>query len=99
MLDQIIYWRMIAHDRLYLFLTGIGLLAFIAAITSRHPNLERSTAPFDFVLTFLIANLAFSLLTIRREPLLSYVFQTANIILAATLYLFFRSLLASQGGL
>lgn len=98
MISRILYWRMLAKDRIFLLLAGLALASFIAIWFARHPALERTTEPLNLGVTFFLVNCLFALVSARREPLLSYMFLTAAILLNGTLFFYFRYLLSIQTG-
>lgn len=103
MISRVLYWRSLwrslTRDKIFLALVAIAGLTFVAALTKRDPATERTAVPFDLALTFLVVNLLFAALTLRREPLLAYLFLAMTVILNLTLFFFFRYLeLTLQAG-
>lgn len=98
MISRNVYWRSILRDRIFISLLTMVLLTIVAALTKRRPSLETSPMPFQLALLFFFVNVTFAFLTIRREPLLAYMFLTATVLGNGTLYFFYRYLIAVQGG-
>lgn len=96
MISQILYWRNISKDRIFLSLLIVAVISLIFSLVQRQPDLERSVIPFQLTFTFFLTNLLFAFLTIRREPLLSYMFLTATILVNGTFYAFVKYLLLIQ---
>lgn len=97
MIDRIIYWRSLAKDKIFLTLLGLNVVFFVAATIIRNPRLEHSPVPYELATIFIISNIIFSVISIRREPFLAYSFLMTGLLLSAILYLFFRYLTISQG--
>ncbi len=98
MISRAVFWRSILRDRIFVLLVTLTLLTFIMALLQREPSIEIDAVPFQLAVLFFIVNVAFSFLTIRREPLLAYMFLTATILSNSTLFAFFRYLLSIQMG-
>ncbi len=90
---QLLYWRSITKDRIFLVLLVVSLLSFVATLFERNPIVEQTPLPLELGMSFFVVNLLFSLISLRREPLLSYMFLTASIILNGTLFFYFKYLL------
>lgn len=97
MLPRSLAWRMYTKDRIFVFLLMLCALSLILALLERRPSLERTPIPFDMGIFFTLVNIAFAFLTLKREPLLSYMFLTTTILINGSLYFFFRYLLLIQG--
>ncbi len=91
-------WRSLTKDRIFLSLAGASLITFIVMMLTRRPSLETTAVPFDLVLLFFVINVFFAILSLRREPLLSYMLLTATILNHASLLFFFRYLFTIQTG-
>lgn len=98
MITRNIWVRSLTKDRIFVLLATITVLTLVLALLQRRPSLEHSPTTFGLALLFIIINLIFALLSLKREPLLSYMFLTATIILNGTLFFFWRYLLLIQGG-
>lgn len=92
------FWRTYTKDRIFVVLFFAAVASFAAALSIRQPLIERSAIPFQLTALFFGVNFLFALISLRREPLLSYMFLTASILLSGTLYFFYRYLTLIQGG-
>jgi hypothetical protein len=90
--------RHFTKDKIFVVLFISALFAFASAMLNRHSSIERTPIPFNLGLTFSLVNMLFAVLTLRREPLLAYMFLTAAILLNGTLYFYFRYLFSIQAG-
>ncbi len=96
MISRSLFWRYYLKDRIFVVLALVAIMAFVLALVERRPSIEHTSAPFNLGLFFFIVNDLLALITFRREPLLSYMFLTAAILVAGTLYFFFHYLLLIQ---
>src|SRR5688500_5028699 len=96
MISRMLYWRSLQKDRIFTVLLTFMVCSFVLAYIEREPDIERTPIPFELGLLFFVINLIFAFLTIRREPLLAYLFLTAGILLNGTLFFFFKYLLLIQ---
>lgn len=92
MISRNIWVRSFTRDKIFMLLISVTALTFIAAIAQRRPSLEHSATPFGLGLVFIIINILFALLALKREPLLAYMFLTAAILLNGTLFFFWHYL-------
>ncbi len=79
-------------DRIFVLLFSITVVTYLTAVLNRQPSIEASNVPFDLTSLFSGVNVLFAVLSLRREPLLAYMFLTATILIAGTLIFFFRYL-------
>lgn len=98
MISRSLYWRSFVKDRIFVFLFTLTMLSLCIALLERQPSFERTPIPFNLGLSFALVNIAFAIISLRREPLLSYMFLTLTILLNGTLYFFFRYLITIQMG-
>lgn len=98
MIPRILLWRSFTKDKIFQVLFVLSLLSFVMALIVRRPSLEHSSIGFSLGLFFFFINMLFAFLTLRREPLLSYMFLTATVLLNGTLFFFFRYLHLIQVG-
>ncbi len=96
MISRSLYWRSFSRDRIFLSLAILSVATLVLAMARHNPTLERSTIPLQLALTFWVVNVLFAVVTLRREPLLSYMFLTMAILLNSTLFFFFNYLLSLQ---
>ncbi|HEY1074640.1 MAG TPA: hypothetical protein VGE59_02975 [Patescibacteria group bacterium] len=97
MVSNTFLWRWVFKDRIFVALLLLSTVTFLMAIAERHPSFERTSEPFHLGLLFFILNTVFAVLALRREPLLSYMFLTASVLMNGTLFFFFRYLIIIQG--
>ena len=98
MIPRVLFLRSFTHDKIFQVLFILSVLTFILAMAFRRPALEHTSIVFSLGLFFFLINMLFAFLTLRREPLLSYMFLTATILLNGTLFFFFRYLIMIQVG-
>lgn len=98
MIHIILLWRTILRDRVFLYLLVAAVLSFLTSIWHRTAGLEQSSLSFTLVILFLVVNGLFALITLRREPLLAYMFLTTTLILNGTLFFYYRYLQLIQVG-
>lgn len=98
MIPQAMLWRSLTKDRIFLSLATVSIILFIAMLLTRRSSLETTAVPFDLALLFFVINVFFAILSLRREPLLSYMLITTTILSNASLVFFFRYLLTIQTG-
>lgn len=91
-------WRTISRDRIFFYLLILVILSLTIAIINRTAGLEQSSLALTLVLLFFSVNGLFAFLTLRREPLLAYMFLTATFILDCTLFFYYRYLQLFQIG-
>ncbi len=96
MIPLTLFWRRYFKDRIFLVLAGLAIASFLLALLERRPSIEHTRVPLNLAIFFFAVNGTLSLLTFRREPLLSYMFLTTAILISGTLYFFFRYLLLIQ---
>lgn len=90
------YWRIVSRDKIFVFLFGLNTIAILLAVLTRRPSIETTSLPFQLGLSFFCIDVVFALVSIRREPLLAYMFLTVTLLLSGTLYFFFRYLISIQ---
>jgi hypothetical protein len=98
MIDFRQLWRTYKKDKIFLWLMTVSIITFISMLLQRHSSIERTPMPFNLGLLFFAVNMLFANLTLRREPLLAYMFLTAVILLNCISFFFFRYLMSVQTG-
>ncbi len=96
MLHYLILWRTFFKDRIFVLLFSLTVVTLVSALMQRQPSLERTPVPLSLDLFFSVVNIIFALLSLRREPLLAYMFLTATILLNGSLFFFFYYLASIQ---
>lgn len=96
MITRNIWVRSLTNDRIFVVLGSLSIVTFIIAIFQRRASLEHTPISFGLGVLFIVINVLFALISIKREPLLSYMFLTATIIINGTLFFFWRYLLIIQ---
>jgi hypothetical protein len=91
-LAQTFHWSTIIRDKIFRTLFIVSITTFGLSLLERRPSFEHSAVPFWLGLSFSVVNIVFAMGSVRREPLLSYTFLTASILLHATLFFFFQYL-------
>lgn len=92
-----VFFRPFIKDRIFVALFLLSMITFLMALTERHPSFERTAEPFQLGLLFFVLNVVFAFLSLRREPLLAYMFLTATVLMNGTLFSYFRYLVMIQG--
>ncbi len=96
MITRNIWVRSLTKDRIFILLASLTVITFLMAITQRRSSLEHTPTAFGLGILFIVINVLFALLSLKREPLLAYMFLTATIILNGTLFFYWRYLLLIQ---